>query len=425
MDWYLIIAVLLGVGPAIGLIITENELQQVRLRVVHELRTTLFKEDSELPQLELIEKRYRQSASDQDSVPGLDGKPRQALTRRWSGAGFYAVVNFTGFALLLTPLEWLIGKQPSFPQIGPSAFWGDGVSPQAPDTVLIASFAFVGAFVFQIRYLVRATLNQELSALTFIRASITTLIGVLVAEVAYLAIKHGASDIPGLSGNVAGNTKLGLSMVLAFFIGFWPDLGITMVGKWLKLKLKRIDDSCLDQARVIPLEVIDGIDTETSTRLQESNLYDVQNLATINPIELYVETPYTLFETFDWVIQAQLCTNVGCTAFFELRKYNIRTIFDLERAVLASGAPKAYVAGIGAVLFASASDDFKGRTHLAAAAEAGASDDDIVAIVRHAVAIVCDDVHIHRLRKLWSSIMQSTGGNEAWLYHPGPLPGEA
>ena len=51
--------------------------------------------------------------------------------------------------------------------------------------VTVAGIAFLGGYVFQLRYLVRATLNQELGALSFVRATLQIVQGVIVALVAY------------------------------------------------------------------------------------------------------------------------------------------------------------------------------------------------------------------------------------------------
>jgi hypothetical protein len=50
--------------------------------------------------------------------------------------------------------------------------------------------------------------------------------------------------------------------------------------------------------------------------------------------------------------------------------------------------------------------------------------------VRHAVAIMADDLHIHRLRALWRTMLNTTagegrGGATHWLFETGPLPGDA
>jgi hypothetical protein len=47
-------------------------------------------------------------------------------------------------------------------------------------------------------------------------------------------------------------------------------------------------------------------------------------------------------------------------------------------------------------------------------------------VVRHAVAVMTDDLHIHRLRSLWRTMLKTTaeGPEPAWLYETDPLPGD-
>jgi hypothetical protein len=78
--------------------------------------------------------------------------------------------------------------------------------------------------------------------------------------------------------------------------------------------------------RSFPLDLIDGIDPSIKFRLNQFEIVDVQNLATTNPIVLYVETPYELLEIFDWIAQAQLLIELGPVDYLNARERGIRDI---------------------------------------------------------------------------------------------------
>lgn len=50
-------------------------------------------------------------------------------------------------------------------------------------------------------------------------------------------------------------------------------------------------------------------------------------------------------------------------------------------------------------------------------------------MIRHVVAIISDDLHVHRPRALWITFMENTGGlgdhrKPLWLFEVGWLPGD-
>jgi hypothetical protein len=418
---YILLALALAVAAPLALIATRQELQAVRAQIVEDLRQTLFKDQYGLPQIELVAARYRTRALVRRQLRQEKADPSEGpwTTRNdqiliWHGALAFVTASFLGFCLLLTPTQWLISATPEFPRLATALLWvAPGGKPEdVMKTAAVAGMGFLGAYTFWLGFLIRATLNEELSALAFVRAALGMIGSILLVIVVYRTM--GSLD-----------KTFALSLGLAFLIGAFPNQGIAKIAKWLGVDIKGVSRAAMEGIEVIPLQVIDGIDNEASVRLQESNLYDVQNLATTNPIELYAETPFGLFETFDWVLQAQLCVIVGAATFKRLKAHNIRTIFDLERAVLAKDAPEPYVQAIGSVIFEGASEAFRKRLDLPAKDDVTVENKVSVGAVRHAVAIIGDDLHVHRLRALWTAMLHTTSsGTRQWLYETGPLPGE-
>jgi hypothetical protein len=429
MNWHLILAFALAALLPIALIATGVELRRVRLRVVEDLRDTVFVGHSDLPQLVLALARYDRAKGKR---PG-----RQDEVKYWAGALIYTLVCMLGFTLLLNPVAYLIGDAGLALNISNSLFWlpdppaGASQADALRRSAAIAGVAFLGGYVFNMRYLIRQTLNQELSALAFVRSALRLIQGIILAMVAYHVGATAFPD-PAAVTQTTGTASPGLAagLAVAFVLGYLPDLGLGRIAQWARLQVKAVDQDALARTRIIPLEVIDGIDHEVAFRLQESNLFDVQNLAVTNPIELYAETPYTLLQAFDWVLQAQLCLVTGPKTFADLKQHRIRTIFDLERAILSEGVPDEYLRALACVILSDSSSCFRTTIGLPAKYEecpGGATASAVT--IRHLVAIISDDLHVHRLRALWIVITSTTkgvsdSGKPLWLFNVGPLPGD-
>ncbi|HEX8057056.1 MAG TPA: hypothetical protein VF481_10365 [Novosphingobium sp.] len=427
MNWYLALAVALAALIPVSLIVAGVELRRMRLRVVQDLKVTVFAQNPMLPQLELAMSRYSRVTAD-SSRPG-----RQDEVKQWFGASVYTIVSLVGFVLLLDPVLWLVGGADNALRVADALLWAPHGDQAGSSEVglrraaAIAAFAFLGGHVFNVRYLIRQTLNQELTAIAFVRAAFSLLQGMVLALVVYHV---GASGMGMVVDQPTDGAGMGVALAVAFVVGYFPDAGLARISKWARLHIKVVDEDALARARLIPLEIIDGIDHEIAFRLQESRLYDVQNLAVANPIELYAETPFTLLQTFDWVLQAQLCLVAGPQAFSELKRHKVRTIFDLERSVIASGVPDAYLRAIACVLLTDASPCFRSAIGLSATpveCEKPATAEPLT--LRHLVAVISDDLHVHRLRALYSAIMNTTAGvsdtgKPLWLFETDWLPGD-
>ncbi|WP_426228101.1 hypothetical protein [Pararhizobium sp. DWP3-4] len=144
---------------------------------------------------------------------------------------------------------------------------------------------------------------------------------------------------------------------------------------------------------------------------------------------LHIESPYGIYQVIDWVAQAQLCHILGPEKFLIFRELNIRTIFDLERAISSKYSVKAFDEICAGVLLASTSSlrdtvrisatkPITSDTDRTEAVDADAyciwarkrmQRDDDSKSTEHVLRWIADDLHVRRLRRLWLDISESLG----------------
>lgn len=254
-------------------------------------------------------------------------------------------------------------------------------------TLAVLTFTFFAAYIWSIDYLVRRISNYDLSPISFLRVTAH----IILACVTSVTLHHGYMDVTQASAAGAGADRMP-ELILAFLIGFFPKLGLqTLLSRVPQLQIRRIDPRAQGFVREFPIDMIMGIDAAIKFRLAEFEIEDVQNLATANPILLFVETPYGIYETMDWVAQAQLILALDIDQIEALRTINIRTIFDVERFMQKPESRPRLIQALN-------TPKTDGKTVLVQ--DRGITLDNLESVVQS----IGEDLHVQRLRQIWRNI---------------------
>lgn len=485
-----------GILTPMGIIALRHQIRITRIRLIDLFAQTFQISEKNNVSFEFVKGKYYVDLADGNGAGGLPSYPFSTGSDWLLLISAVPMMMFAtaGTFALLAPFEafgakGIIGEHlyPSLLAIGGLDFSKPQYSGESIEKyyhrefVLIAAIAFAGAYIYSLRLLLRAVSAFDMNSVTFLRAFTHMVLATLLATMLWRATTqayhfHVPGGVPPAlektldervgeaaprlqpaenagsrsekRADLPGMTSSPLWLLVAFAIGFVPDAGLQWLLQKARLDFKPRLAKFDKRSRTVPLTLIDGIDYFIAFRLEEANIYDVQNLATANPIMLHIETPYGIYSTIDWVAQAQLCTIVGPERFFYLKRLHIRTIFDLERALLGPDASSKYKDLIVRVLMTG--DQERGaiekeigirgvhhgeqpagpaqpeapadpppggslETGGARAQPAYTTIDELVAgwmddaFIRHLATVMVDDLHVRRLRQTWNHIVDKLG----------------
>lgn len=289
----------------------------------------------------------------------------------------------------------------------PGFAWLDGACARIQDGTTVwlfgASAAFAGSYLTALRNLYRAIKNFDLSPATIVGETIKIVIGIVLAPILVIGLLRlgasGAELLTTVKEPMNPPLVLALAVTGCFVAGIMPDVVLRNIVQRDKLKnFKREEYEVYRAFKITPVEIIDGIDSEIRVRLDDHHIHSTQNLAAANPLMLFVETPYGVYQIMDWVAQAQLCCSVGREKVIRLWPLGVRTLFDLERLAAPSAVRnEALLIEVGRIIL--------GATMIEAAPDRASAVDLVVA----SIELRLDDPHVQRLRQIFIAVGDRLG----------------
>jgi hypothetical protein len=212
----------------------------------------------------------------------------------------------------------------------PSGEWLNAFIPERNPV----QFAFMGAYFFSLQMLFRRYVRRDLRASAYVSVSLRIILSVIgtwvvIAAVTFLptqSLRQNASDLDRL-------------LVLGFVIGVFPRVAWQIV----QAAVKRFTGAALllpSLQAQLPISDLDGLTVWHEARLEEEDVENVPNMATVDLVDLMIDTRFPAERIIDWVDQAILYTHLGpekaraeqLTRREILRIHGIRTASGLVEA---------------------------------------------------------------------------------------------
>jgi hypothetical protein len=155
-------------------------------------------------------------------------------------------------------------------------------------------FAFLGAYAFAISMLVRRFYQSDLRPSAYAT--------VMLRIILVLLLVTALDQLFAISAN-RGPAEDQTEMVVAFVVGFFPLIGLQALQR---VAAKVLHVFVPQVAPDYPLDQLDGLNIWYEARLVEEGVEDMQNLTTMNLVDVILHTRAPVGRLIDWVDQAFL-----------------------------------------------------------------------------------------------------------------------
>ena len=188
--------------------------------------------------------------------------------------------------------------------VGWSAVLWDTRFISAPDGAWdVLKYGFIGAYAFVTGMLIRRFYQSDLRPSAYASAVLRIVLVLLI-----VAVLH---QVVGGTAKMASHAEL----AVAFVIGFFPLVGIELLQRVTSKAFGVVVPSITSE---YPLDQLDGFNLWYEARLTEEGVEDMQNLTTMNLVDVILHTRVPPGRLVDWTDQAFLLTHLDKTDRSEL-----------------------------------------------------------------------------------------------------------
>ncbi|GAA5169918.1 hypothetical protein [Amycolatopsis dongchuanensis] len=212
----------------------------------------------------------------------------------------------------------------------------------------VLKYGFIGAYAFVTGMLVRRFFQTDLRPSAYTSAVQRIVLVLLVVAVVHQVVR--GMGAPAVSAELA----------LAFVIGFFPLAGLQLIQRVTAKVFGTVMQPLKPQ---YPLDQLDGLSLWYEARLLEEGVEDMQNLTSMNLVDVILHTKVPPGRVIDWLDQAFLLMHLdaaeredlkqaqraqavrhdsqplaGPAARIALRRFGIRTATDLLKVFTRDGA---------------------------------------------------------------------------------------
>ncbi len=222
-----------------------------------------------------------------------------------------------GLVTVLTAIGWVLVMQPEWIPLGTGrAEPMSNIGVQLTPNWTPVNFAFLGAYFFGIQMLFRRFVRRDLGPnayLAFANRIILSVIAVWVTMVCYVFLADGATGtVDLLMRSTADSSKPWpeLLLAIAFVVGVFPRMLWQFIATlFAKITFAKLVIQSIESKQ--PLSELDGLTVWHESRLEEEDVENVPNMATVDLVDIMLHTQIPAERLIAWVDQAILYSALG------------------------------------------------------------------------------------------------------------------